>query len=237
MRIFRSQPVGKRVRDFLGDVLLQAKVIRQRPLPGLAHAFVFWGFCAFALVTVNHLATGFGPQVSRSARALRLDGRGVRRVRRGVDRGTVREAFLGPAAMAGRAVSGIGRDRGTDSGADADLSRVVLGGRGCLAAKPLWWAHTLTLAVFLPLIPHTKHLHLVLSPFSVFLSRGRIRANSPAQRRRGLRPRYGQGPDPAGGAASVFLCRVRTLHRTLPGGQYRQGSRSRNKSRWECAGT
>ena len=32
--------------------MLQGKVIRQRPLPGLAHAFVFWGFCAFALITL-----------------------------------------------------------------------------------------------------------------------------------------------------------------------------------------
>ena len=31
--------------------MLQGKVIRERPLPGLAHAFVFWGFCAFALIT------------------------------------------------------------------------------------------------------------------------------------------------------------------------------------------
>src|SRR5205823_8570681 len=31
------------------------------------------------------------------------------------------------------------------------------------AAKPLWWAHTLALLIFMPLIPHTKHLHLVLS--------------------------------------------------------------------------
>src|SRR5262249_49349359 len=45
-------------------------------------------------------------------------------------------------------------------------------------AKPLWWAHTLALVAFLPLIPHTKHLHLVLSPFSVFFSRGRF-ANIP----------------------------------------------------------
>ena len=40
------------------------------------------------------------------------------------------------------------------------------------AVRALWWAHTLTLLAFLPLIPHTKHLHLVLSPFSVFFSRG-----------------------------------------------------------------
>jgi len=32
--------------------------------------------------------------------------------------------------------------------------------------------HTITLLAFLPIIPHTKHLHLLLSPVSVFLSRG-----------------------------------------------------------------
>ena len=41
-----------------------------------------------------------------------------------------------------------------------------------MAAQALWWTHTLTLLLFLPLIPHTKHLHLVLSPATVFLSRG-----------------------------------------------------------------
>ena len=49
-------------------------------------------------------------------------------------------------------------------------------------AKPLWWAHTLTLLVFLPLIPHTKHLHLVLSPVTVFLSRGELQQDSAAGR-------------------------------------------------------
>jgi Fe-S oxidoreductase len=38
-------------------------------------------------------------------------------------------------------------------------------------SKLLWWAHTLTLLIFMPLIPHTKHLHLVLSPLTVFLKR------------------------------------------------------------------
>src|SRR5690242_66274 len=55
---FSLAPIGKRVWDFFWEVLCQAKVIRERPLPGLAHAFVFWGFCAFALVTLNHVAVG-----------------------------------------------------------------------------------------------------------------------------------------------------------------------------------
>ena len=49
------------------------------------------------------------------------------------------------------------------------LSRRVL---DAATSKLLWWAHTLALLIFLPLIPHTKHLHLVLSPVTVFLSRG-----------------------------------------------------------------
>ena len=57
---FEIAPVGPRIRQFLWEVVLQGKVIRERPLAGLAHAFVFWGFCAFALVTVNHIASAFG---------------------------------------------------------------------------------------------------------------------------------------------------------------------------------
>jgi len=41
-----------------------------------------------------------------------------------------------------------------------------------LSTRLLWWVHSLALFVFLPIIPHTKHLHLLLSPFTVFLSRG-----------------------------------------------------------------
>ena len=35
----------------------------------------------------------------------------------------------------------------------------------------IWWCHTLALLVFMPLIPHTKHLHLVLSPATIFARR------------------------------------------------------------------
>ena len=57
---FHLGHLGRRCWDFFSEVLCQAKVIRQRPLPGLAHAFVFWGFCAFALVTLNHSRPRFG---------------------------------------------------------------------------------------------------------------------------------------------------------------------------------
>jgi Fe-S oxidoreductase len=168
---------AKRVREFAVEVLLQAKVIRERPLPGLAHAFVFWGFCAFALVTLNHLAAGFGLAfLSRNTAFGRL--------------------YFGFAAAFGATValsiSGLfvrrfilrpewlGATLSWESGAIAGLIFVLMTTylaawrlpESSAAAVPLWWAHTLALIVFLPLVPHTKHLHLVLSPFSVFLSRG-----------------------------------------------------------------
>ncbi len=44
-------------------------------------------------------------------------------------------------------------------------------GERTTAGHVSWWLHTLCLAVFLPLIPHTKHLHLAISPVTVFLKR------------------------------------------------------------------
>src|ERR1700757_3650519 len=55
---FTIHPIGRRVRDFGWEVMLQGKVIRQRPLPGCAHALVFWGFCPFARVSLSHCSEG-----------------------------------------------------------------------------------------------------------------------------------------------------------------------------------
>src|ERR1700752_1511205 len=60
---FTLGDVARRARVFVWEVLFQGKVIQQRPLPGIAHAFVFWGFCAFGLVTANHFALGAGFQL------------------------------------------------------------------------------------------------------------------------------------------------------------------------------
>ena len=173
---FRLFPLGRRLRDFIWEVMLQAKVIRERPLAGLAHALVFWAFCAFAVVTMNHCAMAFGAgfldpagPVGRIffyvaaafavACAVGIFGLFVRRF-------VVRPKWLG--------------DLSWGSGLVAllifllmvtYLAAFFVPDRSA-AAQALWWAHTITLLAFLPVIPHTKHVHLVLSPFTVFLSRG-----------------------------------------------------------------
>ena len=164
---FSLFPIGRRVRELLWEVMLQAKVIRQRPLPGLAHALVFWGFCAFALVTLNHLAIGFGaPFLTRGSLYFQLAAVFAILVAISISGLFVRRFILRPKWLG---------ELSYQSGVIAFLILVLmLTYLGSLAMdnKLLWWTHTLALLIFLPLIPHTKHLHLVLSPFSIFLSRG-----------------------------------------------------------------
>jgi Fe-S oxidoreductase len=177
---FHLAPLLHRLADFFWQVVCQAKVIKYRPLAGLAHALVFWGFCAFSIVSVNHILLGFGLHW--------LDARS----------GSFGPAYFFIASLFAAAVAisitvlayrrlvlrpkWLGEKVSWESGFIAllilTLMLTYLGdyylalAPAGAAARLIWWAHTAALLVFLPLIPHTKHLHLVLSPVSVFLSRG-----------------------------------------------------------------
>jgi Fe-S oxidoreductase len=173
---FHLFPIRERVWDFVWEVLLQAKVIRERPLPGVAHALVFWAFCAFALVTLNHCAMIFGvgfldpagrvgrlyfeiAAIFAIACAAGILGLFVRRF-------LVRPKWLGKLSWGSGLVALL------IFALMATYLEAFFVTEPGDAVRALWWAHTLTLLAFLPLIPHTKHLHLVLSPFTVFFSRG-----------------------------------------------------------------
>src|SRR3954462_15315807 len=52
--------VAAHTRRFVLDVLLQVRTIRERPAVGAAHAFVFWGFVAFAGYTSVEFLRGLG---------------------------------------------------------------------------------------------------------------------------------------------------------------------------------
>src|SRR5438552_561462 len=57
---FSLDHLDRRVRRFVVDVLAQKKTIAERPAAGLAHAFVFWGFVAFAGYTITEFLFGLG---------------------------------------------------------------------------------------------------------------------------------------------------------------------------------
>ena len=173
---FSLHPLGKRVWLFFWEVLCQAKVIEQRPAPGLAHAFVFWGFLAFALVSTNHffvgVRLGFLPPESLIGRFYFLfAGLWAALVAVSIA-GLFYRRFISRPQWLGKKVS-------YESGFIAFLIFTLMVTYlaafyfpgDSVALKALWWTHTLALLIFLPLIPHTKHLHLVLSPLTVFLKR------------------------------------------------------------------
>jgi Fe-S oxidoreductase len=177
---FHLFPIGKRIWDFFWEVLCQAKVIRERPLPGLAHAFVFWSFLAFALVTLNHLAGGLGivflnPAGTFGRLYFWFAGAFALACAVSIAGLFVRRFFVRPVWL-----SREGHELSYESGIIAGLIFVLMATYlaaffvtdASLAARILWWTHTLSLLVFLPLVPHTKHLHLILSPVTIFLSRG-----------------------------------------------------------------
>ncbi len=164
-------PIAPRLGKFIWEVMLQGKVIQDRPLPGIAHALVFWGFCAFLLVTLNHIAIGFGlvliPRntwpgriyfgfvaVFAAAVAVSIAGLAIRRF-------IVKPVWLGKVAP--------------ESGFIALLIFILmvtyLADYYFEPGRWNWWLHTLALLTFLPLIPHTKHLHLILSPAAIFAKR------------------------------------------------------------------
>ncbi|MGA3088930.1 MAG: heterodisulfide reductase-related iron-sulfur binding cluster [Terriglobales bacterium] len=171
---FQLRPILPRLRRVLWEVAAQALVIAQRPLPGLAHAFVFWGFCVFALVTINHFAEGLGvgflshggfarayfpiAAVFAVAVSISIAALAFRRF-------VLRPKWLEPLSP--------------ESGLIAFLIFALMITylarfwvlEGSAGAWAVWWMHTVVLLVFLPLIPDTKHLHLVLSPVTVFLER------------------------------------------------------------------
>jgi len=174
---FHLFPIGKRIWDFVWEVVLQAKVIRQRPLPGLAHAAVFWGFCAFVLVTLNHFAVGLGlgfldPEGSFGRFYFYLAAAFALACATGILGLFVRRFLIRP--------KWLGEKLSYQSGIIAFLIFLLMAtylasffvADANPATRVLWWVHTLALLTFLPIIPHTKHLHLVLSPATVFLSRG-----------------------------------------------------------------
>jgi len=197
-------PLHKRTWAFFWEVLCQAKVIQQRPLPGMAHAFVFWGFLAFVLVSLNHFATGFRlgflqddagifstfyflfAAAWAALVAVSIAGLFVRRF-------FVRPIWLGKKVSyeSGFIAFLIFLLMVTYIGgyfvSSASETQLVNPYHGTLrqflydgtAVRILWWTHTITLLVFLPLIPHTKHLHLVLSPLTVFLERNGFSAIPP----------------------------------------------------------
>ena len=158
------------------EVMFQTRVIRGRPLAGVLHALVMWGFFAFAWVSMEHMAAAFSGLASAEpdhtwygtfaaawavAVLFGIVGLAYRRF-------VMRPPQLGPPRLGGTSAS---------SGIVALLIVLLmvtylLGWRGFAAASAAWqinwWFHTASLLGMLFAIPNSKHLHLLLGPVAIF---------------------------------------------------------------------
>jgi Fe-S oxidoreductase len=170
---FSLDNLGFRVNRFLVDVVFQARTIRERPIAGIAHAFVFWGFVAFGGYTLTEFLRGLGIvdlthttwfaayRMALTPFALAVLG--------GILFLLIRRAFVRPVGL----------------GTKVSIESIVIAlfiatlmitylltfrlEEGTLAERVNWWTHMLVILAFMALIPASKHFHLVVSPITVLL--------------------------------------------------------------------
>jgi len=160
-----------RIFRFFVDVVAQARTIRERPIAGLAHALVFWGFVAFGGYTAVEFLHGLGIADLTHTRwfaAYRvvLTPFAIA-VLAGIVLLLVRRVLFRPA--------GLGTSVSVESIVIALfivtlMVTFLLTWRfddDSLAGRVNWWVHALVILGFLALIPASKHFHLVLSPVTV----------------------------------------------------------------------
>ena len=170
---FSLDQLGFRTSRFIVDVLLQWRTIKERPLTGLMHAFVFWGFVAFGGYTLTEFLQGLGiVDLTHTAvfHAYRMALTPfAAAVLVGIIYLFVRRAFVRPVTLGTK----VSIESLVIAGFIATLMTTFLLAfrleEGSVAGQVNWWVHMIVILAFMALIPASKHLHLVLSPITVFL--------------------------------------------------------------------
>ena len=171
---FRIDNLPKRLLRVFNEVILHKKVVSgNRKFSGLMHAFVMYGFIFFGLITINHFLMPFDIPFL------------------GEFREDYFKYFGGPwAVLCSCGILGLAYRRfvvkpkalGKFSTTSALVSFFIVAlmftylidefhllKNSPTAWKANWWIHSSVIGGFLFLIPQSKHMHLVLSPFNIFL--------------------------------------------------------------------
>ena len=173
----RTDHVARRLARTLGEVLLQSKVIGQRPVVGVLHAAVFLGFLLFAIETADHFLKGFGVSMLEPVLGSALPGF---RAGMAVVATLVALAILGLAFRRFVLVKTSPDPRSITSGVVAAfiflLMITYLNG---ISASPIaphanWWLHAAIILVFPHVILRSKHFHIVMAPVTVFFRTDRL---------------------------------------------------------------
>lgn len=175
----QAPELGARIRTFVSEIVFQSKTIAARPVVGVAHLLVFWGFCAFAGYTTVEALRGLGIADLTGTAAFHvyelalvpfalgvLGGIAFLAFRRGVLQPRALGAYVSKESLLISAFIAILMITFLVDAAEAHAGRAVA---GVPLERVNWWTHMLVILAFTVLIPDSKHLHLLLSPATVFL--------------------------------------------------------------------
>jgi len=176
-----DRPLHRLARTF-AEVALQARVIRDRPVAGILHALVMWGFFAFAWVSAEHVYLGLvGLEHAEASTSWYATFAAVWAVAAtaGILGLAIRRFILRPHAL-----GAISPSSGVVALLIVVLMATYLAGWtwleiGSNAWRVNWWLHSLSLLGMFWIIPTSKHLHLVLGPAAVFFRGATISATRP----------------------------------------------------------
>lgn len=167
----RTDRLAERVIRVIKEVGFQTKVVSGRPVAGMLHALVFFGFVLFGIETVDHFLEPFGVSLLATlfGDALPLFKQFLAVVAVLVSVGIVGLAFRR------FVLTKVSPDpKSYSSGVVALLIFLLMATYlNSIAAEPLfekanWWLHALMIIVFPPLILHSKHFHLLIAPVDIF---------------------------------------------------------------------
>ncbi len=169
---FAFDHLGARIGRFVREVIFQSRVIAAHKAVGIAHLAVFWGFVAFGGFTTVEVLRGLGIvdlthttpfTVYKWALVPFAAGVLIGIVGLAIRRGIVRPAGLGAT---------VSKESLLIAFFIAMLMVtffVSFEYEAGTIGRVNWWAHMLIILVFMVLVPNSKHLHLILSPVTVFL--------------------------------------------------------------------
>ncbi|HEX5246171.1 MAG TPA: heterodisulfide reductase-related iron-sulfur binding cluster [Gaiellaceae bacterium] len=152
------------------EIVLGQKKLLQRLVPGLMHAFIFWGFIVLFPTIVLAAIDVAGGAVGTPEWYRVLSDVFAVLVLVGVATAVVIRKVVRPARFAG---SHLGE-------ADLILGLIAL----VVVTLLLWhevggigfaWAHLIVIGVFLAYLPHSKHLHIATAAVNVWMARTRKR--------------------------------------------------------------
>lgn len=173
----RMDRAGARLWRTCKEVLFHTKVIGARPITGVMHFLVFFGFVIFGAETIDHFFRGFDLPFLRIifGEQLHLFKSALAFIAGAVTIGMVGLAFRRFVLVK------ISPDPKSWTSALVALFIVILmvtylNGHQTdpVLPKVNWWAHALVILVFPHLIIRSKHMHLILAPVDIFFRTHRL---------------------------------------------------------------